>query len=120
MTICNGDESLNGGIPARSAVSLWRRIEADADAAITRGGVGADLRFGHDTNLYRLLTLMGVDTGGMGMDEILPMAANLQMVFYRNVAGDILVQLLHNEKSLGFRNWEDLKQQVSEHICSLE
>ena len=120
MTICNGDESLNGGIPARSAVSLWRRIEADADAAITRGGVGADLRFGHDTNLYRLLTLMGVDTGGMGMDEILPMAANLQMVFYRNVAGDILVQLLHNEKSLGFRNWEKLKQQVSEHICSLE
>lgn len=120
MTICNGDESLNGGIPARSAVSLWRRIEADADAAITRGGVGADLRFGHDTNLYRLLTLMGVDTGGMGMDEILPMAANLQMVFYRNVAGDILVQLLHNEKSLGFRNWEELKQQVSEHICSLE
>jgi len=48
------------------------------------------------------------------------MAANLQMVFYRNVAGDILVQLLHNEKSLGFRNWEELKQQVSEHICSLE
>jgi hypothetical protein len=48
MTLHNGDEIMNGGIAARCAISLWDRIEADADAAIARGGVGADLRFGHE------------------------------------------------------------------------
>ena len=120
MTLCNGDVILNEGIPARSAISLWQQIETEADAAIARGGVGADLRFGHDTNLYRLLTLMQVDTKGMPMDELLPMAANLQMIFYRNAQGDVMVQLLHNERSIGFKKWKDLKQQVNERIHYLE
>ena len=120
MTNQNGDEIINEGIPARSAISLWKKIEADADAAIARGGKGADLRFGHDTNLYRLLTLMQIDTKGMPMDEILPMAANLQMIFYKNAQGEVMVQLLHNERSIGFRKWKDLKQQVTERIHYLE
>jgi hypothetical protein len=119
MTIANGNNPQNEGIPARSAVSLWQRIEADADAAIARGGVGADLRFGHDTSLYRLLTLMQVDTSHMPMDELLPMAANLQLIFYRNAQGHVLLQLLHNEHSLGFRSWNELKQQVRQHILRL-
>ena len=120
MTFCNGDEILNNGIPARSAISLWRHIEADADAAITSGTAGADLRFGHDTNLYRLLTLMGVDTKGKTMDEILPMAANLQMIFYRNAAGDVILQMLHNEKSIGFQSWQQFRDQVNSRIHDLE
>ena len=116
MTLYNGDEIMNEGIPARSAISLWKKIEADVDAAIARGRKGADLRFGHDTNLYRLLTLMQIDTKGKPMDEILPMAANLQMIFYKNAQGNVLVQLLHNERSIGFRNWKELKQQVNERI----
>ena len=120
MTICNGDEVLNEGIPARCAISLWQRIEADADAAIARGGVGADLRFGHDTNLYRLMTLMGIDTKGKGMDEIVPMAANLQMVFYRDAAGEVFLQLLHNEQSIGFYKWQELKGKVNGRIHQLE
>ena len=120
MSRCNGDDILNEGIPARSAISLWQRIEADADAAIARGGVGADLRFGHDTNLYRLMTLMDIYTKGMGMDEILPMAANLQMVFYKNAQGHVMVQLLHNEKSIGFRAWEEMKASISQRIHNLE
>jgi len=133
MTLQNGDMILNEGIAARSAISLWQRIEADADAAIARGGVGADLRFGHDTNLYRLLTLMGVGLSwrvkGEGwrentydlMDVILPMAANLQMIFYKSESDDeILVQLLHNEKSIGFKSWKELKAQVNRRIHDLE
>lgn len=129
MRRCNGDDILNEGIPARSAISLWQRIEADADAAVANGGKGADLRFGHDTNLYRLLTLMGVDTKGKGMDGILPMAANLQIVFYRNAQGQVIVQLLHNERPAmlktgtglkGFYYWDDLKQQVAQRIHRLE
>ncbi|MBQ1669303.1 MAG: histidine-type phosphatase, partial [Prevotella sp.] len=130
MTIVHGDLIQNEGIPARSALSLWQRIEADADAAIASGKKGADLRFGHDSNLYRLLTLIGLDLSEKSkeingkicgiMDEILPMAANLQMIFYRNAQGDVLVQLLHNEKpakmgyspSQNFYRWEELKQKV--------
>ena len=130
MTVCNGDLILNEGIPARSAISLWQRIEADADAAISRGGTGADLRFGHDTNLYRLLTLMGVDFRGKSkkegggrydlMDQILPMAANLQMVFYRNTQGEVIIQLLHNEQSIGFLSWTELKARVRQRMHDIE
>ena len=120
MTIVHGNVIENEGIPARSAISLWQRIEADADAAIERGGIGADLRFGHDSNLFRLMNLMQIDTKGMPMDELLPMAANLQMVFYKNAQGDVVVQLLHNEQSIGFRNWKELKQQVDDRIHYLE
>ncbi len=126
MTLQNGDEIENNGIAARCAISLWNRIEADADAAIARGGVGADLRFGHDTNLYRLLTLMGVDTKGKPMDVLLPMAANLQMIFYRNAQGKVLVQFLHNEQPAhmkdlgclveGFYDWELVKQHVADRM----
>lgn len=120
MTIVHGDKIENEGIPARCAISLWERIEADADAAIARGGVGADLRFGHDSNLFRLMNLMQLDIKGMPMDELLPMAANLQMIFYKNAQGEVIVQLLHNEKSIGFRNWKELKQQVADRIHYLE
>ena len=120
MTTIHGDVIQNEGIPARSAISLWQRIEADADAAIARGGVGADLRFGHDSNLFRLMNLMQIAPKDMPMDELLPMAANLQMIFYRNAQGDVIVQLLHNEQSMGFKNWKELKQQVSTRIHELE
>ena len=89
MTTVHGDVIENDGIPARSAISLWQRIEADADAAIAQGGTGADLRFGHDSNLFRLMTLMGLDIQGKPMDELLPMAANLQMVFYRGKGQEV-------------------------------
>ena len=123
MTIVHGDLIENEGIPARSAISLWQRIETEADAAIARGGVGADLRFGHDSNLYRLFTLMGIKLPGEPynyMDEILPMAANLQIIFYRNAQGDVKIQLLHNEKSIGFKSWTELKQQVNDRIHYFE
>jgi hypothetical protein len=106
MTIVHGDVIENEGIPARCAISLWQRIEADAETAIAYGGVGADLRFGHDSNLFRLMTLMGLDIQGKPMDDLLPMAANLQIVFYRNTQGEVLVLLLRNERSMGFMTWK--------------
>ena len=129
MTLQHGNEIMNQGIAARSAISLWQRIEQEADAAIASGKKGADLRFGHDSHLYRLLSLMDVDTKGKPMDELLPMAANLQMIFYRNSQGKVLVQILHNEHparlNIGFRvegfyYWEDLKQHVADRMHYLE
>ena len=120
MTIVHGDVIGNEGIPARCAISLWQKIEADAETAIAQGGVGADLRFGHDSNLFRLMTLMGLDIQGKPMDDLLPMAANLQIVFYRNTQGEVLVQLLRNEHSMGFMTWKELKQQVNDRIHHFE
>jgi len=107
MTICNGRLPQSNGIPARAARTLWRNIEYDADYVISRNRHGASLRFGHDTNLYRLLSLLQLsslsDTSYDHMDEILPMAANLQMVFFKPIGkaptdSTTLVLFLHNEK----------------------
>ena len=101
MTICNGDYPTNEQIPARSAISLWENIEAEADKALSSDKSSATLRFGHDTALYRLLSLLHFDMedelsfanmpkkkiasveGVDLMDRVVPMAANLQMVFYK-------------------------------------
>lgn len=99
MVFFNGDNLLNEGIPPLSALSLWNEIEQSANVAIREGKPGASLRFGHDTNLYRLLTLMDASCIKSGhMDEILPMAANLQMIFYHDSQGKTFVRLLHNER----------------------
>ena len=106
MTICNGDTIVNDGIAARSSIALWQNIVAEADSMIASGGHGASLRFGHDTALFRLLTLLGVQLPSASMEDIVPMAANLQVVFFRGegqeVRGErndsILVLFLLNEK----------------------
>ena len=107
MTICNGNLPQSEGIPARAALTLWKNIVYDANVMISRNRHGASLRFGHDTNLYRLLSLLQLSsvhaTSYDQMDEILPMAANLQMVFFKRKGetptdSTVLVLFLHNEK----------------------
>lgn len=139
MWICNGSCATNNGIPARSAVSLWQRIEADADTVIRLGIHGADLRFGHDTNLYRLLTLLRLSSERSRpadevdrMDSVVPMAANLQMIFMRRPgAAGIYVAFLHNERpvyALGCQSvdaspyvyaWDSVKAFAHRRIASL-
>ena len=128
MTIINGDTLLNDGIPARSSIALWRNIVSEADSIIGVGGHGASLRFGHDTALYRLLTLMRLSLPGTGMEQIIPMAANLQMVFARNSEGRVLVTFLHNERlqrlpiadTGGCYEWSAVKDYMARRIHSLE
>lgn len=140
MWICNGPSPQNNGIPARSAYSLWQRIEADADTAIARGRHGADLRYGHDTNLYHLLTLLRLSSepGRPAdevdrMDSVVPMAANLQMIFMRRMGTkEAYVTFLHNERPvymLGCQAtdaspyvypWETVKAFVRERMATLE
>ena len=160
MTICNGNLTANEGIPARSAVSLWQNIEAEADKALVADKPSATLRFGHDTSLYRLLSLLSpvivlgknlsdVEDGApwvrVGnadmMDRIVPMAANLQMVFYKsnapseNVADDVLVKIILNENDKAaplklqpwhdgeygnVYRWTDMKAYMQKRIHNLE
>lgn len=80
-----------------------------ADKAITYGNVAADLRFGHDSAIMPLAGLLGLDGVGrrfkMGeawknghyLWEVVPMCTNLQMAFYKNKKGEILVKMLYNE-----------------------
>lgn len=75
------------------------------------GGNGhcADLRFGHDAGLGPILSLLRLAgfekeekmaksiEGKWYSFEGMPMASNLQMIFYRNKKGEVLVKFLFNE-----------------------
>ena len=130
MTIVNGLTPINDGIPARSSITLWENIEREADEIVENHGHGASLRFGHDTALYRLLTLLQLQLPGDGMEDFLPMAANLQMVFCRNAEGDVLVGFCLNERlrrlsvipsdELGFYSWNAVKAYMHRRVHELE
>ena len=86
---------------------LLRDFIEKADAAVKGNDHAADLRFGHDSGLTPLLALIGVE--GFDVRHEAPagdewpvgkymcMASNLQMVFFRDKSGHILVKLLRNE-----------------------
>ena len=104
---CNSAEYGDRRIPIGKP--LVDDIIAKADAAVEGNGRAADLRFGHD---YPLMALTGwLDLQGVGgrysFDEIddkwfgswnICMASNLQLIFYRNKGGDVLVKCLYNER----------------------
>ena len=132
MWVVNGQSPDNYGVPQRSAISLWKNIEAEADRYISQNRHGATLRFGHDSSLYRLLSLMGLSTLSDerfdDMDKAIPMAANLQIVFYSN-GKNIIVQILHNEQPVklfresdkdGFYTWSQLKKYMRKRINRAE
>ena len=129
MTLVNGNTPLNDGIAARSSIPLWENIEREADEIVENGGHGASLRFGHDTALFRLLTLLQLSLPGDGMEDFLPMAANLQLIFAKNKQGETIVTFLLNEQPQqleaitandGFYRWADVKAYMHERIHRLE
>ncbi|MBQ3872689.1 MAG: hypothetical protein II791_02635 [Bacteroidales bacterium] len=89
---------------------LVEDIVTRADKALADGNVAADLRFGHDSAIMPLAGLLGLDgvgrrfkvgeawKNGHYMWEVVPMCTNLQMAFYRNRKGEVLVKMLYNEK----------------------
>ena len=112
MYICNANAPVNQGAAPKSAKSLLKNIIESADRAIREGTPCATLRFGHDTNLIRLLALMQVE--GCSNQEtdpdryylawqdfrVSPMGANLQLIFFKNKQGEVIVKLLHNENEV--------------------
>ena len=126
MTIINGNHEKNDRIPALSAVPLWEHIVEVADEYIKNGRHGASLIFGHDQPLYRLITLIGLSLPGTGMEDILPMAANLQIIFMKNQNNEVFVSFLYNETQQflpieshpipGIYKWDDVKTFVKNPI----
>ena len=126
-----------GIIPAY-AWPLLQNIVERADEDLASGDVDARLRFGHDTIVGPIMGLLGIDDWGedAGADVSLwkyrfqawdiPMASNLQFIFYRNTNGNVLVRLMYNEKdqilpledqSLApYYKWEDFKEHYSQ-VC---
>ena len=116
-----------------SAHQLVDDIVAKADEAIAGGKYAVDLRFGHDYPLLTLVSYLGVEGPGsrMPFSEIasrwwcwreLCMGSNLQMIFYRNRAGRVLVKFLYQEQERSLRNlqsvsgpyydWETVKANI--------
>ncbi len=137
MYVCNAGAPLNGGLMPRCAIPLLRNIVESAETAIKEGTPAADLRFGHDTHLIRLLTLMQVE--GCSNQEtdmekfhlawqdyrVSPMGANLQLIFFRNKKNEILVKLLLNENEVNlpleshtgpYYPWETVKAFFKEQL----
>ena len=95
-----------------NAKPLLKNFIEVADKAIAAGTPSATLRFGHDTMMFPFVVLLqmgnaGIETGDMENlhkvwrdYELVPMAANVQLVFYKSAKKDapILVKALLNEK----------------------
>lgn len=111
-------EMTNGRMPFVQR-NLLKRIINQTDSAISTSTPGANLRFGHDGILLSIITLMELGDYGRQVNsfeelensdwkdyEIIPMAGNLQIVFYRpdSKSGltpeDILVKAMINEKEV--------------------
>lgn len=137
MYVCNADAPIANGDGINCAKPLLRNIIDKANAAIKGNNEAATLRFGHDSNLIRLLSLMKIE--GCDQQEtdlegltakwqdfyISPMAANLQLIFYRNKKGTVIVKILHNEnevrlpiKSLtgNYYRWKDVEKYLTSKL----
>ncbi len=99
------NEGLRADIKGRL---IAEAIIEDAQAAIaSKGKIAATLRFSHDGDLNPLLSFLNIE--GTNCTDLYQMAeqardfeivrtgANLQLVFYRNAKGDVLVKALRNE-----------------------
>ena len=126
-----GNSPYTGNVQPFSQRNLLRNIIQKADSCIALPHPGATLRYGHDTMVTPLTCLL--DLNGYGEEikdpekiasqwwdyKITPMATNLQFVFYRNKASDVLVKVLLNEDEATlpiksdvapYYHWNDFKE----------
>lgn len=126
--------------PMMSTVTgkMLTAIIAQIDKDLVAGTPSVSLRFGHDTCIFSISPMMGLpgcciaSTDYDTINEewrdyrITPMAANLQMIFYRKRGSDdVLVRVMHNEqevcfdiesKSAPYYKWEELRQYWTDNI----
>lgn len=136
----NANPLASNGIVMTNAKSLVENILESADAAIKDRSIAATLRFGHDGNVIPLLALLQIenfDVAVAGPAEVYkhwcdfkatPMASNVQIVFFENKAGDILVKFMHNENEIHvpvktdqwpFYHWNDVKEYYQKRLSTL-
>jgi len=132
LAYCNsvpyGDEAL------KDVAVLAKEMIKKADEAIAGAPVAADLIFGHDLPFMCLCSFLGLEGFGyprLTAEEaysswpgakLCTFASNLQMVFYKNRKGEVLVKFLVNEQetpipeiesfSGPYYRWEDVKNYI--------
>lgn len=125
MNHCNsiefGEERMER---AKPLVSVMIR---QADEALAGGKVAADLKFGHDYPLLATASYFALEGVGdrLSFEDVplkwtdpmnIPFASNLQMVFYRNKAGDVIVKFVYNGRERSVRGLEPLKDRKGNPI----
>ena len=142
--VCFGGSKLNGGLQPYTQRNLLRRIIEQADSCINLETPGVQLRYGHETVLMPLVCLLDINGYGLATDnldlldnrgwanyKIVPMSANLQLVFYRKNPQDkdVLFKVLLNEneahlplKSVEdvYYHWNDFRQYYLKKLDAYE
>lgn len=108
-----GNSLENGEGVCNVVKPLLKDIVDKADEALSPGSHrAADLRFGHDTGVLPLVSILGRDDPeGKRYPfqeahkywfsfQRIPMASNFQMILYKNPEGDVLAKVLYNEEEL--------------------
>lgn len=128
--VCDSNYAGNHHMLLDNAKPLLRNILTTADEYIANHDNGATLRFGHDGNLIPLAGLLQMDdcynsvmdpadfADAFRTYNISPMAGNVQIVFFRNDSGDVLVKFMLNERETHvpvptdqwpFYRWDDVR-----------
>ena len=119
---------------------LLQNFLDEADEVIASGGSGLRLRFGHDSVVLPLAYIFGFQEAVNGTDDmenlhktfsiirLIPMAANIQLVFFRKAGSDdILVKFLMNENETSiplrtdcypYYHWSDVERYYRDMIES--
>ena len=132
----SGNSKLTGGIMPFKQRNLLLNIIESADTALMTSKPSANLRYGHDSVVLPLSCLMEINNFGEEINDleeladkgwhdylVIPMGANIQMIFYRPVGenysvDDVLVKVLLNEQEVSlpvnnysgpYYKWKDLK-----------
>lgn len=117
-----------------------RMILEDANEKIAGADRVACLRFAHDYTVLSLIEAMEVDGECVRTDDLdnlkdvwvdfdhAPMSSNVQFIFYRNGANDIIVKIMHDERTVTLPvksdiaplyRWNDLKQFLEKRISDI-
>ena len=137
MYLSKGPDTLVQGGRQWAFVNYFvENLVNDTDADLASGDIAARLRFGHDITIISTLKLLDVEgwnVSARSFDEVadmwqhyrIPMASNLQFIFYRNGQGEMLVRAMLNERDLRFPiasdtapyyRWEDFRAFALERI----
>ena len=140
----SGPSPQNGGMQPFSQRNLLKNIMQQADSCLQLKHPGATLRFGHETIVLPLVCLLGINGHDKQIDSIdkleqegwvnyriFPMAANVQLVFYRRSENDkdVLVKVLLNEqeatlplptKHAPYYRWSDFKNYYNAKLKSFK
>ena len=134
MYLVYGASPVTGGRRPYSQSALLRTIIQQADSCLRLPNPGVQLRFGFDSVLLPLVCLLDIGPAGLATDrletldrrgwhdyQLVPMAANLQLVFYRESPADddVLVKVLLNENECSlpfdevegpYYRWRDFRE----------